>query len=447
MRRPPRDQEQPGRRLPHLGDCRPRRRARNVVSSWTISPPAARSRNSASPVRVSRCPTGFRRRGHVQSAPVSSSDAPTSSCWIRRADAKPSARPRSPASQSGHNQPSTSSRPSSSTVRRRRRRRRARSRPRSPPRSGPSTPDPLGELGPQPGRQQRLSVRARGSVRCCGHWFSHCARNDSLRVGLLRVVDLARSCRLQLLRDQPFPPRRPVRRRQPPRRRRRRARRPGAPTTRSADRRRPPRARPAPPAGGPASTTSPTGAPSRSAAAAAVARSTIVGVNPSSIARRPHLPRLIRRRTRHRVPVHRLLRPQHPPGTVREQLDLLLPVHLPHLVRRLAAPSPTTAPAAAPPYRPPDPSPCAARPAAPRTARPDGSATDTARGAATTCRAGGPSSAPSSPTPGAPSASTSSSRVATSRCHHRSGRPLRFSAHRMNSGPSDPVARGCGTVI
>ena len=46
-----------------------------------------------------------------------------------------------------------------------------------------------------------------------------------------------------------------------------------------------------------------------------------------------------------------------------------------------------------------------------------------------------------------PCPSTSSSLVATSRCHQRSGFPSRPSAQRMNSRPSDPSARGCGTVI
>ena len=70
-----------------------------------------------------------------------------------------------------------------------------------------------------------------------------------------------------------------------------------------------------------------------------------------------------------------------------------------------------------------------------------------ARGAATTCPAGGPSTNTTVSQTSTPSLSTSSSRVATSRCHHRSGRPVRSSANRMNSGPSDPTARGCGTVI
>ena len=73
------------------------------------------------------------------------------------------------------------------------------------------------------------------------------------------------------------------------------------------------------------------------------------------------------------------------------------------------------------------------RPAAPRTCRPGGSATRSARGAATTCRAGGPSTRQPSPRPARPSLSTSSSRVATSRCHQRNGRPVRC------LGPADEL--------
>ena len=234
-------------------------------------------------------------------------------------------------------------------------------------------------------------------------------------------------------RDQPLPLRRPVRRRQPPRLHIVDPAAPGPPTTRSADRRRRSRAPPTPPSAAAASTPPTAGAPSRSATAAAAP------ARPSSAPT-----------TRRRSPPSPST-PHRPPPTTR--------------CGRRRPPSPASstatgrAPTRSPPARSPaglcTPAPCscahhiAGRCTSRQTARSlpvcthvlrlaepvasDASATDTSSRSShdfPTCRATVSTAASHT---SRPSASVSSSRVATSFCHHRNGLPSRPSAHAMNS--------------
>ena len=201
----------------------------------------------------------------------------------------------------------------------------------------------------------RSSVFDGGIVRCRGHMFSHCALNNSSGSGSSASGGATSPSlrRLQPFPDHPLPPRRPMRRRQPPRLQVVELRSPPAPTTRSADPRPRPRARPTRPSAAPASDRSPTGAPSTTSSSCGCTRSTIVGVNPSSICRDATFHASSTAATLTEYPytasrariIHR-----DPSGRI---LDLLLPVHLPHLEHHPAAPSPTPAAAAEPPYTPP----------------------------------------------------------------------------------------------
>ena len=287
------------------------------------SPSAARSRNNASPARVSVWPAGSRPQAPPSRHPVQ--QRRTDEQLPDRAGTASRSTSAIAASQSSLSHPSTSNRPSVEHGRPPRRRRRGRSRPR-PPRT-PARHPTAGSAPaarPQPRRQQRSSVFSGGTVCRRGHWFSHCARNDCSGSGSSRSTSThpagaASNC----FRDHAAP---------------------AAPSSAATPAATPPGRPGSQPRGADhsisrspspvlelvqrdlpalqASARSPTGAPSRPATTAAAP------APPSSASPTPrasdgsHLPRLIDRRHTHRVPVDRLLRPEHPPRPSRQMLDL-----------------------------------------------------------------------------------------------------------------------------
>ena len=318
MRRPPAPTGTTRSGLPGPAPRRSPGRARACASSCTTTPPIARSRNRASPSRVSH-----RARqaapGTAPSGPGPPSDAPTSSSLDRTDLGEPPARRRSPC-------------PSPPAATRRPRAGRPRAAPTARDRRAepvivldrhatpaPRTAGPVRSATPTRPSGRRGSARPAARASRRGHWFSHCARNDCDRIRLIRVVAfpvdhrlvaLARSAARAAASSAATPAATPSR--------------PRGPRSRGADHsisRSPVTAlerRPARPAGGRASAPSPAGAPSRPAAAAAAR------ARPSS-ASTPH--RSLEARTfhassaaaaTHAVAVHRLLGAEHPPRPVRQ---------------------------------------------------------------------------------------------------------------------------------
>ena len=120
--------------------------------------------------------------------------------------------------------------------------------------------------------------------------------------------------------------------------------------------------------------------------------------------------------------------------------------------------APRPGPVAGPRDRPGGPCRCGGRAAARRTGRPGGCARGTARAAATTCRPGARSRVATHDQTSAPSASCSRTRARASRCHQRSGSPVRPSAsrdlvavatdrERMRAGHDPRPAASAGTAV
>ena len=180
--------------------------------------------------------------------------------------------------------------------RRRRRPRRARKSSSTATNTGPPPPRPARSSSPTPAGSSS-SAAPGGSSLSRGHWFSHCARNDSSGSGSSGSVDLAlariASWRLS---DHPLPLRASS------------AATPAAtpstsssaavraaPTTRSADPRHRPRDPPSATCRRPIISPVANRCAVDTSSSCGCSRSAIVGVNPSSITLAPHLPRLVRR--------------------------------------------------------------------------------------------------------------------------------------------------------